>query len=209
MRIPFITQDEEKEDRRKTSKTENGSPEFQVVDKRQFLDLDSLDKEKVEEKPRYPAFVEELMARTAETERKFEEKKKQIDEEIARTRSRLETDYERRLELEKQKIIMPFLEVMDNLQRAIEATPQTGSVESLLEGVRMTAEQFRANLQSIGVEAIETLGKPFDPNSAQAVGRVQVKDPDHDGTVVEEIRTGYSMNGQLLRPAQVRVGHHE
>ena len=197
------------EDQQKNSKTDPEAPEFQVLDKRQFLDLDKLDSKKVEEKPRYPAFVEELMARTAEMERKFEEKKKQIDEEIARTRSRLEADYERRLELEKQKIILPFLEVMDNLQRAIEAAPQTGSVENLLEGIQMTADQFRAKLQSIGIEAIEALGKPFDPNSAQAVGRVTVTDPGHDGTVVEEIRTGYLMNGQLLRPAQVRVGHHE
>ena len=197
------------ENQPKTSKTESGAPEFQVVDKRQFLDLDNLDLGKVEEKPRYPAFVEELMARTAETERKFEEKKKQIDEEIARTKSRLEADYERRLELEKHKIILPFLEVMDNLQRALEAAPQTGSIESLLEGVQMTAEQFRAKLQAIGIEAISALGKPFDPNSAQAVGRVKVSDPDRDGTVVEEMQTGYSMNGQLLRPAQVRVGHHE
>ena len=197
------------EDRQKNSKPADGTPEFQVVDKRQFLDLDSLDTKNVEEKPRYPAFVEELMARTAETERKFEEKKKQIDEEIARTKSRLEADFERRLELEKQKMLLPLLEVMDNLQRAIEAASQTGSVEHLLEGVQMTADLFRTKLQAIGVEAIEALGKPFDPNSAQAVGRIEVADPGHDGTVVEEIRTGYSMNGRLLRPAQVRVGHHE
>ena len=197
------------EDQQKTSKSESGTPEFQVVDKRHFLDPDKLDSEKPEEKPRYPTFVEELMARTAETERKFEEKKKQIDEEIARTKSRLEADFERRLELGKQEIILPFLEVMDNLQRAIEVAPQTGSIENLLEGVQMTAEQFRLKLQAIGVEAIEAIGKPFDPNSAQAVGQVKVTDPSHDGTVVEEIRTGYSINGQLLRPAQVRVGHHE
>jgi molecular chaperone GrpE len=180
-----------------------------VVDKRQFLDLDKVDTEKVEEKPRYPTFVEELMERTAQTERKFEEKKKQIDEEIARTRSRLEADYERRLELEKQAILLPFLEVLDNLQRAIDAAPQTGSLESLLEGLQLTAEQFRSKLQAVGVEAMEALGKPFDPNSAQAVGRVKVTDPCQDGIVLEEIQTGYSMNGQLLRPAQVRVGHHE
>jgi molecular chaperone GrpE len=204
-----MTQDVEMENQRKASESETETPEFQVVDKRQFLDLDKLDTKKVEEKPRYPKFVEELMARTAEMERKFEEKKKQIDEEIARTKSRLEADYERRLELEKQKLILPFLEVMDNLQRAIDAAPQSGSVENLLEGVEMTAEQFRAKLQAIGIEAIESLGRPFDPNSAQAVGRVKVADPDHDGTVVEELRTGYSINGQLLRPAQVRVGHHE
>ena len=197
------------EDQQKISKSESEAPEFQVVDRRKFLDLDKLDLKKVEEKPRYPAFVEELMARTAEMERKFEEKKKQIDEEIARTKSRLEADFERRLELDKQKMLLPLLEVMDNLQRAIEAASQTGSVEHLLEGVQMTADLFRTKLQAIGVESIESIGKPFDPNTAQAVGRIPVTDESRDGTVVEEVRPGYSMNGRLLRPAQVRVGHHD
>jgi molecular chaperone GrpE len=204
-----MNQDAEMENQQKISKPESEAPEFQVVDKRKFLDLDKLDLKKVEEKPRYPAFVEELMARTAEMERKFEEKKKQIDEEIARTKSRLEADFERRLELDKQKMLLPLLEVMDNLQRAIEAASQTGSVEHLQEGVQMTADLFRTKLQAIGVEAIESIGKPFDPNTAQAVGRIPVTDASRDGTVVEEVRSGYSMNGQLLRPAQVRVGHYE
>jgi molecular chaperone GrpE len=150
--------------------------------------------------------VEELIARTAETERKFQEKKKQIDEEINRTRARLEADYDRKLALEKQKIVLPFLEVLDNLYRAIDAANRAGTVDHLLEGVQMTANLFRSKLQSIGVEAIPALNQPFDPNLAQAVGTVQVDDSSHDGTVVEEVQTGYCMNGQLLRPAQVRVG---
>ncbi|MEJ2246040.1 MAG: nucleotide exchange factor GrpE [Acidobacteriota bacterium] len=197
------------EKRQKTSKSESDTPEFQVVDKRQFLDLNNMDKTTVEEKPRYPAFVEELMARTAETERKFEEKKKQIDEEIGRTKTRLESDFQRRLDLDKKKIVIPFLEVMDNLHRAIEAASQAGSAKHLLEGVRMTADLFRSKLQAIGVEPIQTLEQPFDPNSAQAIGRVQVTDKSLDGIVMEEVQTGYSMNGHLLRPAQVRVGHYE
>jgi molecular chaperone GrpE len=197
------------EEKQNTSKPDSDAPEFQVVDKRHFLDLDSMDKTLAEDKPRYPTFVEELMARAAEMERKFEEKKKQIDEEITRTKTRLETEFGRRLELDKQKIILPFLEVLDNLQRAIDAAAKTGSVEHLLEGVEMTANIFRSKLQAIGVEPIQSLDLPFDPNSAQAVGRVPVADAARDGIVVEELETGYSMHGQLLRPAQVRVGHHE
>lgn len=197
------------EEKQNTSKPDSDAPEFQVVDKRHFLDLDSTDKTLVEDKPRHPTFVEELMARTAEMERKFEEKKKQIDEEITRTKTRLETEFGRRLELDKQKIVLPFLEVLDNLQRAIDAAAKTGSVEHFLEGVEMTANIFRSKLQAIGVEPIQSLDLPFDPNSAQAVGRIPVEDAARDGIVVEELETGYSMNGQLLRPAQVRVGHHE
>ncbi|MGD0099190.1 MAG: nucleotide exchange factor GrpE [Acidobacteriota bacterium] len=184
--------------------------DFQVIDKRHFVNLDQIDMEAVpEEKPRYPSYVEELMARTAETERKFQEKKKQIDEEISRTRTRLESDFDRRLELEKQKIVLPLLDVLDNLQRAVDSATQAGSTEHLLEGVRMTANLFRSKLQALGIETIAALNQPFDPNLEQAVGRVKVENPDYDGVVVEEVQPGYCMNGQLLRPAQVRVGHFE
>jgi molecular chaperone GrpE len=196
-------------DTREKEKNET-EPEFQVIDKRHFLNLDQTDKEALpEEKPRYPTYVEELMARMAETERKFQEKKKQIDEEISRTRSRLESDFDRRLETEKQKLVLPFLEILDNLQRALDAASQSGSIEHLLEGVQMTATLFRTRLQSIGVEAIPALDQTFDPNLEQAVGMVKVDSPERDGVVVEELQSGYCMNGQLLRPAQVRVGHFE
>jgi molecular chaperone GrpE len=191
-------------------KIEPESPDFQVIDKRHFVNLDQIETASLqEEKPRYPSYVEELMARMAETERKFQEKKKQIDEEIHRTRTRLETDFDRRLETEKQKIILPFLEILDNLQRALIASSQAGDVSHLLEGVQMTANLFHSKLKSIGVESIQAVDRPFDPNLEQAVGTVRVEDASHDGIVVEEVQTGYSMNGQLLRPAQVRVGRFE
>ncbi|HTY64494.1 MAG TPA: nucleotide exchange factor GrpE [Acidobacteriota bacterium] len=186
---------------------ETDTLEFQVVDKRKFLDLNAIDKTTIpEEKPRYPSYVEELISRMAETERKFQEKKKQIDEEIGRTKARLENDFERKLALEKQKIILQFLEVMDNLERALDSAAQAGTVEHLLEGVHMTASLFRSKLQTMGVEVIPALNQPFDPNLEQAIGTVKVKDPAKDGIVVEEAQSGYCMNGRLLRPAQVRVG---
>jgi molecular chaperone GrpE len=198
------------DNREKEQNEESDSLVFQVVDKRHFLDVDSIDTTTVpEDKPRYPSYVEELMARMTETERKFKEKKQQIDEEIARTRIRLESDFERKLGLEKQQIVLPFLEILDNLQRAIDASTKAGTVEHLLEGVQMTANLFRSKLQSIGVEPIAALGQPFDPNVAQAVGTVLVRESHSDGIVVDEVQTGYSMQGQLLRPAQVRVGRLE
>jgi molecular chaperone GrpE len=190
--------------------TEPEPTDFQVIDKRHFVNLDQIDMSVLpEEKPRYPSYVEELRSRMAETERKFQEKKKQIDEEINRTKSRLEVDFGRKLELEKQKIILPFLEILDNLQRAVDAASQAGNIEHLLEGVQLTANLFRSKLASIGVEAIAALDQPFDPNLQQAVGTVKVDDASRDGIVVEEVQPGYSMDGQLLRPAQVRVGHFE
>jgi molecular chaperone GrpE len=187
-------------------KTENPT-EFQVIDKRPFANLDSLPAgTSVEEKPRYPTFVEELMTKLKTVEARFEEKKKMMDEEIARTRSRLQADYERRVEIEKQKIMLPFLEVLDNLERAIRVSGSEGGNGNLLDGVRMTANLFLAHLKSMDVEPIPVLNQAFDPNLGQAVGMVAVGDESQDGVVVEEIVRGYRMGDQLLRPAQVRVG---
>jgi molecular chaperone GrpE len=181
--------------------------EFEVVDKRHFANVESIPVESLpEEKPRYPSFVEELMARVAATERRFEEKKKELDEEIARTKARLEADYGRRLEIATHNVLLPLLDVLDNLERATAAAAETGSVESLLNGVKLTVELFRARLQSLGVEPIPVLDQPFDPNISQAVGVVELSDPSRNGIVVEEALPGYRMGGQLLRAAQVRVG---
>ena len=74
------------------------SAEFRVVDKRPFVGMDSeaLVDGPVEVKPRYPTYVEELMAKVADTERRFAERVKQVDQESARSKARLEADYERK-----------------------------------------------------------------------------------------------------------------
>lgn len=180
--------------------------DFEVVDKRHFANAGSIPLENLpEEKPRYPTFVEELMARVAETERRFQEKKKELDEEIARTRARLEADYERRLEIARHNLLLPLLDVVDNLERAT-ASAEDGNSDSLLAGVKMTLELFRAKLKSVGVERILVLDSPFDPNVSQAVTVIEVGDPARNGIVVQEIQPGYTMAGQLLRPAKVAVG---
>jgi len=186
------------------------SPQFRVVDRRHFIHEDSAVAESVaaEEKPRYPTYVEELMARVAETERRFKEKVSLIDQEAARTRARLEAENERRLEQSRRELLQPFLEVLDNLERALEAAASGGRREDLFYGVQMTADLFRARLKAQGIEPIEVLGLPFDPNVSQAVGVVAVKDPEKDGRVVEELVRGYRMGDALLREAQVRVGSY-
>jgi molecular chaperone GrpE len=182
-------------------------PTFHVVDKRHFINLDGpLDAAVVEEKPRYPTFVEELMARVAEAQRRFEEKKKLMDEEIRRSRERLEGDFQRKLQIERQKLLFPFLEILDNLRRALESGRIAENQAGFTKGIEMIAAQFETTLQAQGVEAFPVLNLPYDPNLGQAVGVLPVDDPRLDGVVIEEVVRGYRMGDQLMRPAQVRVG---
>ena len=195
---------------KKNNSSQEEPVQIHVVDKRHFADLDSipLDKTAAEEKPRYPSFIEELMSKLEVTERSFEEKKSLMQTEIQRTRARLEADYARRLEIEKQQHILPFLEVFDNLERAVRVASDKGSASGLLEGIKMTTNLFRSKLQGLGVEPVPMLHQVFDPNVGQAVGMVEVSDPSLDGVVVDELLCGYRCGDQLLRPAQVRVGRY-
>ncbi|MFH1573010.1 MAG: nucleotide exchange factor GrpE [Acidobacteriota bacterium] len=178
-----------------------------MIDKRHFIDLEGTPAASAgEQRPRYPTYVEELMARVAETERRFEEKKQQIDDEILRTRERLEAEALRSRLIVKQELVLPFLEVLDNMERALAAAREGNDPDSLAEGVEMIASQFRAVLEAQGIEPIPVLRAGFDPNVGEAVGVIPVTDPGLDGLVLEEVTRGYRLGDQLVRPARVRVG---
>ena len=70
------------------------------------------------------------------------------------------------------------------------------------EGVKLSVKHFLDILEQEGVKKIETEGKNFDPNLMEAVSTIE----GEDGKILEELRAGYTLNGQILRPAQVIVG---
>jgi molecular chaperone GrpE len=185
--------------------------EFRVVDKRPFAQLDSGAPvtEFADVKPRYPTYVEELMAKVTETERRFSERVKQVDQEIGRAKARLEAEFDRRQALARQELLLPFLDILDNLERALKAATTGGTKEDLLQGLRMTAGLFRTKLKAHAIEPLQVVSQPFDPNISQAVGVVPVTEPSEDGLVIEEVLPGYRLENSLLRPAQVRVGQYQ
>jgi len=99
------------------------------------------------------------------------------------------------------RAILPFL---DNLERAMAVARSSGSTEGLLEGVRLTYDQFLAELKKFGLERIASEGEMFDPNRHEAIAQVPWEGKP-EGTVLAESRRGYLLNGRLLRPAQVTV----
>jgi molecular chaperone GrpE len=70
------------------------------------------------------------------------------------------------------------------------------------EGVRVSIKHFLDILENEGVKKIQTLGKDFDPNLMEAITTQE----GEEGKVLEEVRTGYMLFDQILRPAQVIVG---
>jgi molecular chaperone GrpE len=115
-------------------------------------------------------------------------------------------------------LVRDLLPVIDNFQRAIEATPTrsvsdatpTRSVsegakdDSLLEGVKMVAAQLEAVLKQHGCVRIDAVGEPFDPNLHQAIA--QEPSSEHAaGAVTRATQVGYKLHDRVIRPAQVFV----
>jgi molecular chaperone GrpE len=159
-----------------------------------------------------PKYVEELEARTRAAEQKaldvqarFEQVRAQLQRETDETRQRLNRAADERAGRAKAEFVATLLPVLDNLQRAVEAAEQGGTIESLLDGLRGTINGFEQALTAAGAEPFNAVGEQFDPERHEAVDTIEVE-PARDHTVTAEYSRGYTMGGQLLRPARVQVG---
>ena len=124
--------------------------------------------------------------------------------EIENVRKRAERIATDRLSSGRKALVGKFLPVLDNLRRA---TTYEHS-EGLREGLGATLKEFESLLASEQLRPIEIAGKPFDPRLAEAIATRAVPDVD-DGTVVEEVRRGYLLGDDVLRPALVVVSKHD
>jgi molecular chaperone GrpE len=119
-------------------------------------------------------------------------------------------NYRRRIEREgnqiaedgKRRIIVPILDIIDDLDKAL--TWASDERLPAVQGLKVARQKLLALLETHGVIPFESVGKPFNHDLHQAVAmaeRVGVE----SGTIVDELRRGYLSNNELLRPAQVRV----
>ena len=114
--------------------------------------------------------------------------------------------------LTKISILLEFLPVMDDCERALESFQKDGdSPQTLLqtyrEGVELLYKQMSNTLNRLGVVALEAKGKEFDPNLHEAVTHLETRE-QADNTIIEELRRGYLFQDRLLRPTQVVVAHN-
>ena len=103
-----------------------------------------------------------------------------------------------------------MLSVVDNLARALEHLPAEAraaadpQIQSVIEGVELTARDLEAVLGRHGVKRLDPKGQKFDPNFHQAIFEV----PDETlpaGTVSQVVQSGWTIGDRVLRPAMVGV----
>jgi len=94
-----------------------------------------------------------------------------------------------------ENLLLRLLPILDNFNLAVNHADQN---DESIKGFMLIKKQVEDLLIKEGIEQIETSGKPFDPNTMEAI--------EGDGeTVSEELQKGYTMNGKLIRPAKVKT----
>lgn len=145
--------------------------------------------------------------------KKKDKKDQQIEELTDRLkRSMAEFDnFRKRTEKEKsgmyivgaKEIIENMLPVVDNFERGLAQAPEG---DAFAEGMQMIYKQLMTTLEGLGVEAIEAVGKEFDPDFHNAVMHVE-DEKAGDNMVVEELQKGYTYKGFVVRHSMVKVAN--
>lgn len=117
-----------------------------------------------------------------------------------RTRSEIEAIQKYR----SQNLAVGILNAIDNFERALQTNATTEEGQSILQGMQMVYQQILDALKSEGVEPIESVGKPFDPQYHHAV--MQDSSDEHESNIVlEEFQKGYVLKDKVIRHAMVKV----
>ena len=158
---------------------------------------------------------EQDVADSEELEQVVEEEGNEL-EELNQQYLRLAADFEnykRRMTKERadsiaygnEELIKEMLNVLDNLQRALDHTEESNETKSLIDGVQLVQKQFLNTLEKFGVQSVDaSKGSEFDPTVHQAIEHAE-SDEVAPGLVLMEMLPGYTLKDRLLRPALVVV----
>jgi len=179
-----------------------------VVDRRWWARGDDAAPAERSNKPSYVEELEQQLAEKDELAKEYIAKYRQAASEFEESRLRLRREISKDIERGRREILADLLDVVDNLDRAIDAAKTRSAadrVDTLLQGVEMVRQQFLAKLEGFGVRRIVSEGQKFDPTLHEAVTAVPGSTPDQDGTIVGVVRHGYRIGDDVLRPAAVAV----
>ena len=125
-------------------------------------------------------------------------------------------NYRKRTEREKAALIaygkkdfalkmLPMYEVLLRQQKALQEDGKEQDPKALQDGMRMILTELNKAFSAEGIQKMDVLGKPYNPDTQEVVASVPAP-AEKDGLVIDEVKMGFMMNGQVLRPASVVVG---
>ena len=107
-----------------------------------------------------------------------------------------------------EQVLLDFLEVTDNFDRALKSAKTAEDMSSIVGGIEQLSRQFFSILEKYGVEKIESeKASEFDPHRHEAIQHIETSEVP-DNTIVEVYKTGYALNSKVIRPAMVSVARN-
>lgn len=144
--------------------------------------------------------VEELEKKLQDEENRYLRLRADFDNFKRRT----QTERESAAKYRSQSLLTDLLPVLDNFERALQVEATTEDGQSIKKGIEMVYRSLVEATAKEGLEVIETVDHPFDPNVHQAVMQEQ-DDSKEAGVVLQELQRGYKLKDRVLRPAMVKV----
>lgn len=106
-------------------------------------------------------------------------------------------------------LIKGMLDSLDDLNRFAHLDAATTDAKTVIDGVELVERNLSKALANVGIETIDPVEMPFDPNLHEAVSTIGTSSPEEDHIVAQVYQRGYMLNGQLLRPARVVVKQYQ
>ncbi|MBI5814785.1 MAG: nucleotide exchange factor GrpE [Nitrospinae bacterium] len=104
-------------------------------------------------------------------------------------------------------IVEALIPAIDNMEKALQAAAGGGDMNALAQGLELIHRQIMETLKNHGLARVETLGKPMDPNTTEAIQMVDSTEAD-DGVVLTEFIPGYMFRDRVIRTAKVAVANN-
>ena len=147
-----------------------------------------------------PDYYDQFVRLTAE----FENFRKRTEREKAALLAYGKKDFAEKLLPAYEVLLRQQAKLQPNQMPKQTQDPMSG----LWDGLNMVLGELTKIFQSEGIEKMDVVGKPYDPQTAEAIAVIPAK-PEQDGQVLEEVQMGFMMDGKVLRPARVVVGKVE
>ena len=127
--------------------------------------------------------------------------------ELQNLKRRHREDWERLQDTATKELVLALLPVVDDLERALDAGGSTINFDALHNGVNLTLTKLLAALRTVGVQKMAGVGEPFDPAFHEAAMQLEPSEKYPSGTIAQELRSGYTQHGHIIRPSLVAVAH--
>lgn len=124
--------------------------------------------------------------------------------EFANYKKRVEREQAQAYQSTAASILRRYLDVLDDLDRALKNRPQDGDGAVWASGVELVYRKFFSILESEGITLMEAENQYFDPNLHEAISQ-EDNDQYESGQIIEVVKNGYVMGDRVLRAAMVRV----